>query len=192
MELTAAAVHETVKKCLFTDEEFIGGKPPERAVIIDAIVHQFGFDPDRVAEQKSTIAELLANLEDSFFTGRGGGMSFLQACMTRTGEHWGEHRDMAALFALGQAAGFVKCREMAAMGRPPAVDMGPLTRYCPLEATRDCLRLISWPDADELIFGTSIGFWQGFDGSGPDLWDDEPLYAMGARFRERVLAGDYQ
>ena len=36
-------------------------------------------------------------------------MSFLNACMTQSGEHWGEHPSMDTLFVLGMAVGYVTC-----------------------------------------------------------------------------------
>lgn len=106
--LTAKAVHEMMHKCLFRDDT------PEdelrkKAVIVDGIVCEYGFNPAKIAEHKEGIKQLLADLPDDFMFDKGGGMSFLNACMTRDGEHWGEHPDMGALFALGQAAGFVTC-----------------------------------------------------------------------------------
>jgi hypothetical protein len=104
--------------CLFKKEELTDGKAPDDAIIVDGIVNKYGFHPRRVAEKKQEIASLLAELPDSFFSDKGGGMSFLNACEDKHGELWGEHPDMGALFALGQAAELVTCpmpREFWAM-----------------------------------------------------------------------------
>lgn len=81
----------------------------------DAIVRRMGFDKVRVEQHRSQVAELLMELPEEFMISKGGGMSFLNACMDRHGNHWGEHINMGVLFALGQAAGLAKClmpREM--------------------------------------------------------------------------------
>ena len=38
----------------------------------------------------------------------GGGWSFLQACVDKNGNHWGEHSNMEELFCLGIAIGKVE------------------------------------------------------------------------------------
>lgn len=98
-KLTSDRVLETMKACLFEDGESI-----DAAIKADGIVNTFAFHPKRIEEQKAVIKEMLDELPDSFKEG----MSFLNACITKDGDHWGEHRNMAQLFALGQAAGYVK------------------------------------------------------------------------------------
>lgn len=105
MRLTAENVYKTVKACLFRDDEIVNGSMPARAVVVDAITMKLGFDPDKITQQTENIRSMLGELPPEFKDG----MSFLNACLTKTGEQWGEHRDMAALFALGQAAGMVTC-----------------------------------------------------------------------------------
>jgi hypothetical protein len=49
---------------------------------------------------------MLSDLPDEFQASGGGGWSFLNACMTKTGEQWtGMHPTMDKLFMLGIAAG---------------------------------------------------------------------------------------
>lgn len=105
MELTCKNVHEVAMACLFDNADLIDGKPPEdRLVIGDAIVNKLGFDKERIALRREDIRSMLSDLPDQFKEGA----SFLSACYTKRGVHWGEHRDMGKLFALGQAAGYVK------------------------------------------------------------------------------------
>jgi hypothetical protein len=51
---------------------------------------------------------LLNELPSSFKKDIGGGWSFLQACETKDGVQWGEHRNMEQLFVLGMALGKVR------------------------------------------------------------------------------------
>lgn len=92
--------------CLFREDEILDGKPPEGAIIIDGIASKFGMHPGRVEEHKEEIRELLNLMPDSFHTGegKGGGMSFLNLCMTKDEEQWGEHRNMEQLVVLAIAA----------------------------------------------------------------------------------------
>lgn len=103
MKLTAQNVDAIVRDCLFRE-----GEDTQNHIVGDAIVQKFGFHPDRLKAHTEDIREMLSDLPDEFHADKGGGMSFLNACMTRDGEHWGEHRDMGALFALGTAAGLAK------------------------------------------------------------------------------------
>lgn len=106
MNLTADNVRSVAQKCLFTDAEFRDGEDvPAGAVVVDGIVGKYAFHQDRLADNTGDIASLLSGLEDSFMSEGGGGMSFLQACMDRSGNHWGEHPTMGLLFGLGIGAG---------------------------------------------------------------------------------------
>src|SRR4029077_9475566 len=107
-KLTPEAVREVMLACLFQQEE-IDANSHVGAVMVEGLVNTFGFHPGRVAEKKPEIAALLAQLPEAFFSDSGGGMSFLNACVDKDGDQWGEHRDMEALFALGQAVGLVTC-----------------------------------------------------------------------------------
>lgn len=103
MELTARNVHDTITKCLFSRDE-----PTEPHVKGCGVLQDYAFHPDRLEEARADVASMLAQLDDSFKEGKGGGMSFLQACCRADGTQWGEHSDMEALFALGNALGLAK------------------------------------------------------------------------------------
>jgi hypothetical protein len=108
LELTSQNVETTFKDCLFTDipsQEEI----EKRAVIVEGILHKFGFVPEKLEEHRADIISMLSCLPDDFMEGKGGGMSFLNACVTKNGTQWGEHHTMDLLFSLGQAIGAVKC-----------------------------------------------------------------------------------
>lgn len=99
MELTADAVQKVFDDCLFTNEEdtnnFVKG---------EGVARSYGFHPGRLASHKNTIRELLAELPDQFHASKGGGWTFLNACIDRNGVQWGEHVNVEILFALGCAS----------------------------------------------------------------------------------------
>lgn len=99
-KLTSEAVDAMMHECLFKE-----GEPVSDAIVVSGIVAKFNFHPGRIGEKTPAIAELLAELPERFHLGTGGGWTFLNACMDRHGNQWGEDRDMEALFCLGIAAG---------------------------------------------------------------------------------------
>lgn len=111
--LTARNVESVFKYCLFRD-----GEDTSNPAIADGVVSKFGFHRGRLEERKAEIRELLNGLSDDFQADKGGGMSFLNACMTRDGQQWGEHRNVEQLLALGIASEQAKIlmpREMWSM-----------------------------------------------------------------------------
>jgi len=110
MDLTSAGVTDVVMECLYDDPSIDSEeKLPVDAIKVDAIVRRFAFDPIKVAANKVRIRGLLAELPTQFFKDSGGGWSFLNGCVDKHGNQWGEQKAVAELFALGQAAGFVTC-----------------------------------------------------------------------------------
>jgi hypothetical protein len=94
-------------ECFFTAEEVASGVSKNH-IAVQGITCSAGFHPGRVAERKGKIKELLRELPDSFHKGKGGGMSFLEACLDRHGNQWtGLHQRMDQLFMLGTAIGAV-------------------------------------------------------------------------------------
>lgn len=108
-ELTSANVEAIIKDCLFQ-----GDIPQEellkKAVVVQGIVCKWGFVPEKLEEHKTEIVEMLGQLPDEFMAKKGGGWSFLNGCMRKDGEQWGEQRSVDELFSLGQAVGVVKCQ----------------------------------------------------------------------------------
>lgn len=101
MNLTSENVETITRACLFREGETTDG-----AMEAHGIVSRFAFHPGRIAENRQAIADMLAELPDEFQAAKGGGWSFLNACMTKGGEQWtGLHRTMEALVCLGIAAG---------------------------------------------------------------------------------------
>jgi hypothetical protein len=97
-KLTADNVAAVMEACLFTEAE-----NHTDAVEVDGITHKVSFHPGRLEAHRQDIAELLSQLPDEFQAGKGGGMSFLNACMTKDGDQWGEHMNMEQLMLLGMA-----------------------------------------------------------------------------------------
>jgi len=103
MELSCENVDKVFEDCLFKDCE-----DTAKALVVDGIISKFGFNPVKIAEHKEDITSMLSELPNSFRKSGGGGMSFLNACMTEGGEQWGEHRNMELLFCLGIGVGLVE------------------------------------------------------------------------------------
>lgn len=103
MELKADRVSEIFTDCLFKEGE-------DKTVRVEAkgLMFRVGFHPERLKSYEKEIVEMLEELPDSFHEGKGGGMSFLQACEDRHGNHWAEHQTMDKFFVLGIAIGRVK------------------------------------------------------------------------------------
>lgn len=99
-KLTSGNVSRIFMDCLFKE-----GEDHSKYVKGEGITQTFGFHPIRIESHKVAIREMLECLPDEFQHDKGGGMSFLNACMTQDGIHWGEHRSMEQLFALGIATG---------------------------------------------------------------------------------------
>ncbi len=95
----ADRVLEMMRYCLFKD-----GEPTDAAVKVESVVGRFGFHPERLAETRTELAELIREVvPDEFLKGGGEGYSFLQLCMDRQGQQWAEHPTLDALIALALA-----------------------------------------------------------------------------------------
>lgn len=103
-------LEEVFVNCLFEE-----GESSDFYIPIEGIVNNAGFHPERLELNRDSVREWLNQLPDSFHADKGGGMSFLNACVTKDGDHWGEHPSMEQLFLLGMGLGYVTCpmpREM--------------------------------------------------------------------------------
>lgn len=105
--LTVKAVEEMIIDCLFSEDKLagLGDEIPKNAVIVEGVVNKFGFDPEKLTDNKAKIIELLSELPTSFMANGGGGDSFLNACVDKANRHWGEHRSVEHLFMLGVGIG---------------------------------------------------------------------------------------
>lgn len=108
MRLTAESVEQVFLDCLFRDDELVDGKPEIEPIKAEGIIQNLGFHPVRLHDHKKRIIELLMELPQEFFQNGGGGWSFLNACIDKQGNHWGEHRNIEQLFCLGIGLDLVK------------------------------------------------------------------------------------
>lgn len=109
-KLTAKRVQE-----LFIDSLFKEGEPTDPHVEAPGVISNFGFHPARLEAHRAEVAEMLQELRDDFQEAKGGGMSFLNMCIDRHGNHWGEHPNMEQLCALAIGLGlgrYIFPREM--------------------------------------------------------------------------------
>jgi hypothetical protein len=107
--LNPEAVKAIFVDCLF---ESVDGDPPDEAlVVVEGILHKYGFDPAKLEKHRAEIVALLYELPIQFHPKAEGGedgWSFLNACLDRHGRQWtGLHLTMEKLFCLGMAIGRV-------------------------------------------------------------------------------------
>ena len=111
MPIKSERVEELFMDCLFKDGEEIVSP-----ITTEGIVTNTGFHPARLKSHEEEIVSMLKELPDNFHESRGGGWSFLNACMDRNGKQWtGLHQRMEQLFLLGIGIGkvvFLMPREM--------------------------------------------------------------------------------
>lgn len=105
MELTASNVQTVFMDCLFSDKDIENDRDgvEARAIKVQGITLNVGFDPTKIEASKSNIRKMLEQLPLSFRETEKGGWSFLQACKTKEDVQWGEHISMEQLFCLGMA-----------------------------------------------------------------------------------------
>jgi hypothetical protein len=103
MDLTAENVSNVFKSCLFNE-----GEDSTSHVVGEAVKMKVGFHPQRLEDHRIDIELMLNQLPDQFKVGTGDGYSFLEACFTAEGKHWGEHSNIDQLLSLGNAIGKAK------------------------------------------------------------------------------------
>ncbi|QPB09222.1 hypothetical protein PQB86_gp127 [Klebsiella phage Miami] len=96
-KLSSSAVNDLFCDCLAESEE-----DPDVKVVV-GIVGVFIFDPAKLIENKESIVSFLMELPEKFQEEKGGGWSFLEACMDKEGNHWAEHPTIERLMGLGIA-----------------------------------------------------------------------------------------
>ncbi len=104
-ELTSQNVTDIFKKCLCS-----GSEPDSEIIVVEGIVSSAEFSEGKIEEHKHEILEMLLQLPEEFMASKGGGWSFLNACLTNTGSMWTSlHQVMEQLFLLGMGAELVVC-----------------------------------------------------------------------------------
>lgn len=110
MNLTAENVNKILLDCLFNDEEIkaCNGKP-EKFVKAEGVMMNVGFHPERLESHRAEVSSMLSELPPEFMHDNpSGGWSFLNACVTKSGKQWGEHRNVDELLLLGYGLNMVK------------------------------------------------------------------------------------
>lgn len=107
--IDAKRISEILDDCFFTEAEMsidLGGEKRDH-IAAQGLRCMVALHPGRVAKHKEEVKKILSNLGDEFMIEKGGGTSFLNMCMDKNGNQWGEHPDMDELVMLGVACGFV-------------------------------------------------------------------------------------
>jgi hypothetical protein len=99
-------VHSIMMACLFKEEE--REEPKKGYVDVTGINIRVGFHPERLKSHKDEVLIILKNLPETFLESKGGGWTFLNACIDREGEQWGQHSTMNELLMLGLGLGLVR------------------------------------------------------------------------------------
>ena len=102
MKLTAENVEAIFYECL-CDENTKSATQPYKGVLNTA-----SFDLAALRKRHGDIEDLLDELPDGFHADKGGGWSFLQACMDREGNQWGLQRNVDAGRGVRMMAGCEK------------------------------------------------------------------------------------
>lgn len=115
MKLKAADVDKIFKELLYHDNEIAFGEPIVDPVIAQGVMMKVGFHPRRLEKAREVVKAWLMELPEQFQRSKGGGWSFLNMCMTKDGDQWGEHSHIDQLVTMGIAlklASFALPREM--------------------------------------------------------------------------------
>lgn len=102
----ASAIHGMFLDCLYREEEIPNPEvASESAVLVEGITGRFGLHPERLESHRDGVRANIAALPDPFFRDSGGGWSFLNLCMNKDGQQWGEHGTMQELVVLAIGLG---------------------------------------------------------------------------------------
>lgn len=106
--LNADLVEKVFLDCMFKDEEVVDGVPVIEPVKVEGVVNNYGFHPTRLESHRDGVKLFLGELPKGFHQNTGGGASFLQACIDKGGNQWGEHPNIEQLMCLGIGLGLAK------------------------------------------------------------------------------------
>lgn len=100
-KLTAENVKIICHKCLSSEKN-------QNIKHIECISGTYVFSLEALEEYKTDITDMTMQLPDEFMQTKGGGASFLRACLNNNNEQWGEQIDAQTLIALGLAINKIK------------------------------------------------------------------------------------
>lgn len=103
MELTAKNIDQVFLDCIFNTRD-----DPSEIIEVEGVILKCKFNRERLEPHNEDIRSMLNQLPDEFMEKIGGGWSFLDACLTKEGAHWGEHTDIDKLICLGLAIGKIE------------------------------------------------------------------------------------
>lgn len=103
MSLTANNVRSVFDDVLFKETELENGMPIVEMIAVNGIRSNFGFHKERLLGHKQELIDLIDQLPDL-----DEGVSFLNLCFTKDGNHWGEHMNMEQLIVMGIGAGILQ------------------------------------------------------------------------------------
>lgn len=106
--IDAGKLEDVFTGCLKDGVALERGASDTDAVIIEGVINTFGFHPQRLEATRPQVLEWLHELPEAFLESKGGGWSFLNACVDRSGRQWGEHRNIEQLLVLGIGLGLAK------------------------------------------------------------------------------------
>ena len=96
MGLTSERVTEIFLDCLYREDE-----DTSNHIKAEGITTNVGFHPERLEGHRAEVEAMLMELPDQFLLSKGGGWSFLNACMDRNDIQWGGHENVQQLILLG-------------------------------------------------------------------------------------------
>lgn len=101
----AFQVNETFLYCLNTEKEQSESSEGEdrgfqNGVVVSGIVHIVELNFVRLEESKEKIKNFISEMSPTFDLNTIGGMSFLNLCIDKHGNHWGEHINCEELLIL--------------------------------------------------------------------------------------------
>lgn len=94
--ISAKEIRDIATECFFKKEEMENGKPVVDPVIVEGIVRNYGFHPDRLKAKALRLKEIIQELNPSFYEG----WSFLNLPFDKDGAQWGEQPDAEMLYCL--------------------------------------------------------------------------------------------
>lgn len=103
MELTAKNIDQVFLDCIFNTRDDLSN-----IIEVEGVILKCKFNRERLEPHRGDIRSMLNQLPDEFMEKIGGGWSFLDACLTKEGTHWGEHTDIDKLLCLGLAIGKIE------------------------------------------------------------------------------------
>lgn len=103
MTLDANLVSSIFQDCLFKEHPSVG----TNFIKVEGITTNIGFNPVKIEKHSEEIKDLLNELHSEFKESEGGGWSFLQMCVDKNDNQWGDHPNMQELMLLGIASGYM-------------------------------------------------------------------------------------